>query len=390
MEKTLFQHTEQAFVHKSDLELKKARFIFWLMGQNTLSSILSNCAVFLLKIHFPIEWLIKKTVYQQFCGGETAEEYGKILLEMKKNNMHAILDYSVEGNEQEVDFEHTKSVLISLLDQAKDNSTIPCICLKVTGLARFLILEKVSANQSLSSDEQKEWDRVLDRMHDIALQCLHFNKPLYIDAEESWIQPAIDFICEQLMEKYNTQKIIVYTTLQMYRHDRLPYLEQLFQNAQRLGYKLGVKLVRGAYLEKENKRALDMGYVSPIHTSKNATDADYQKASDFCFDHRDYIDVCLGTHNETSCLHIIDRMGSSGLPNNYQGIWFSQLFGMSDHISYNLSTRGYQVSKYLPFGPVKKTMPYLIRRAEENSSIAGQMSKEFLVYDKEIKRRKRL
>lgn len=387
MPSSLFKNTELAFQHKSIGQLKKARFLFWLMGQNIVSKLLSSTTSRLLQWHIPISWFVKKTIYEQFCGGENQHEYRIVLEHMQKSNLYAILDYSVEGKEEDSDFLNTQHVILELLEEAKQNVAIPCVCLKITGIARFALLEKMSSNLPLEDAEKKEWTVLVQRLEEICNKCLLINKPLYIDAEESWIQPAIDQLCEYLIKKYNRQRVVIYTTIQFYRHDRFKYLEQLLHDAEQNNYFLGIKLVRGAYLEKENERALSLKQVSPIHVSKQNTDADYNQGLALCFKHLNRTEICLGTHNEESCLHMIELMKTAGIPNKHPNIWFSQLYGMSDHISYNLSVLGYNVSKYLPFGPVHQTMPYLIRRANENSSISGQMSKEYQIYDQEIKRR---
>lgn len=362
--------------------------MFWLMGQNHLSNLLSKMALWALKVKLPMDWLVKATVYKQFCGGENEVEYAGVLANMQRQHLFAILDYSVEGKESEADFEHTYQVLLSLVGQAKKYPNIPCICLKMTGLVSFSLLEKKSNGVLLSEEEKKQWELLLVRLDRLCEQCRQADLPLYIDAEESWIQPAIDRVVETLMSRYNKQKALVYQTIQMYRWDRLQYLKDLYEQAIQQSYYLGIKIVRGAYLEKERLRAFEQGYKSPIQPNKESTDLDYHQAILFCFERLAHVEICLGTHNEESCLYMTQLMELSNKPKNTPGIWFSQLYGMSDHISYNLAAQGYHVSKYLPFGPVKHTMPYLIRRAQENSSIAGQMGKEYGLYVKELQRRK--
>ncbi len=389
MPHTIFDNTEVAFKEKSNSSLHFSKILFRIMGNKKISDFLSNITSFLITYHFPITWLVKKTIYKQFCGGENKKEYSLVLEKLKHQNLHAILDYSVEGKERDEDYEKTKNVILELLEEAKENTSIPCVCLKLTGISRFELLKKISEKDSLNISENNEYHKLLSRLKIIVETCIVVNKPLYIDAEESWIQPAIDKICEELMFTYNTdKKAYVYTTIQMYRNDRFSYLTNLIETAKSKNQKIGIKLVRGAYIEKENKRAEELKYQSPIHTSKEATDADYNKAVQSIFENLSHIEICLGTHNEESCAYIVGLMKINNLSNNYPSIWFSQLYGMSDHISYNLAHNGYNVSKYLPFGPVKQTMPYLIRRAQENSSISGQMSKELRLYIKELRRRK--
>lgn len=359
------------------------------MGNATLVKLFSSLTLLALKLGFPIAYFIKKTIFKQFCGGESLEASQAAVAMLRKNNVEAILDYSVEGKNSEEAFEKTKKELIRLIENAKRFSKDPTTCMKITGLGRFELLEKITEHpESLSEREMLEWSGVESRVEEICQAAHDLDVRIYIDAEDSWIQGAIDKLAEKMMRKFNGKRAIVFTTAQLYRHDRLAYVTMLIRDAAVRNYKLGVKLVRGAYMEKENERARSMGYPSPIQASKAATDSDYNACLKLVLDHIEHVELCAGTHNEDSCLYLVDLMKEHGLANNHPHIYFSQLFGMSDNISYNLSAFQYNVSKYLPYGPVKETVPYLIRRAEENTSIAGQMGKELRLVLEEKKRRK--
>lgn len=384
-----FSNTATAFEHKSDRDLFLSYIIFRLTKNPILVKMLAQAAKIALAIGLPIKGLIKVTVFKQFCGGEKKEEYTKVISQLGKSSIGTILDYSVEGSEDEASFENTKNELLGLIEQSKSDPNIPCTCMKMTGIATFDLLEKVASGQSLSQQEKKEWEKVESRLDMICKASFNAGKPIYIDAEESWIQDPIDRLVEKMMAAYNSGKAIVYTTLQLYRWDRNDYFKRLIEDARANGYKLGIKIVRGAYLEKENERARKMGYTTPINPTKEATDEEYNRAVEIFMDNIDVVDICVGTHNEESCRLLLDLMNQQNLPNNHPNIYFSQLFGMSDTISFNLAKAGYNVSKYLPFGPVESTLPYLTRRAEENTAIAGQMSKELEIIEKERIRRKK-
>jgi proline dehydrogenase len=383
-----FENTEIAFKNKSDREIKNSIFLFRIMGNAVLTKILTSTTQFLLNIHFPIKFAIKSTIYKQFCGGETIDEAKKVIHEMGKWNVHSILDYSVEGEDNELQFDLTKKELLHVVELAATENFIPVACLKITGIGRFSILEKVSSKKELNEHEKNEFLRLKSRLFEICKSCYDKQVPIYIDAEESWIQPAIDDLVEEMMMQYNHQKAIIFNTIQFYRHDRLAYLNKMIHQAKQNQYMLGIKIVRGAYMEKENERAKKMNYPSPIQPNKEKTDEDYNIALEIITDNINFVEVCCGTHNEKSCLYMCELMQKKNIPNNHPHIYFSQLYGMSDHISFNLAKSGYQVSKYLPYGPIESTMPYLIRRAEENTSIAGQMGKELKLILGEQKRRR--
>jgi proline dehydrogenase len=341
-----------------------------------------------INLHLPIKGIIKSTVFQQFCGGESMEECALRIDELAQYHIKTILDYSVEGKASEKDFNRTMKQTLASLDFANKNKNIPFSVFKVTGVARFELLEKVNFGKVLSEEEQKEYDRALHRIHKICKKASQYKIPVMIDAEESWIQDTIDGIVEDLMKEYNKQDAIVYNTLQMYRHDRLDYFKKAHNNSQHNGYFIGMKLVRGAYMDKENARALKMGYPTPIQANKEASDRDYDLALEYACENIHGISICAGTHNEESSQHLIQLMKLHEIEKSDSKIYFAQLLGMSDHISYNLAADGYNTVKYVPYGPVKDVFPYLIRRADENTSIAGQTSRELNLIIQERKRRK--
>jgi proline dehydrogenase len=383
-----FEDTSIAFQHKSDQELLLSYLIFGLTKSPFLVKFLSQAAKFTLSIGLPVKPLIKATVFKQFCGGEKKEEYSKVIAKLGKAAIGTILDYSVEGTQDEVGFEDTNKELLNIIEQSKSNPNIPCTCMKMTAIGSFELLEKITSNDVLSKDEQREWNKIKNRLDVICKASYRADKPIYIDAEESWIQAAIDRLAEEMMPKYNKDKAIVFTTLQLYRWDRIDYFKQLIEKARSGSYKIGIKIVRGAYLEKERERARRLGYQSPINPSKSETDREYNKALELFIENIDVVEICVGTHNEYSCKLLVQYMAENKLVNNHPHIYFSQLYGMSENISFNLANAGYNVSKYLPFGPVESTLPYLARRAEENTAIAGQMSKELEIIVKERRRRK--
>ena len=383
-----FENTAIAFGHKTDKELDFSIWLFKLMQNQTLVKWSTSAAQLALNLHLPISRIVKATVFKQFCGGETIEDCNKAIISLGKAGIGAILDYSIEGAQDEETFNSTAEELLRNSDKASSSPHIPVTCMKLTGIIRFGLLEKVSADIELSDTEKQEYSRGIRRVHRICERAHKNGVPIYIDAEETWIQPAIDRLAEGMMRQYNSEKAIVFTTMQMYRHDQIDHLHKLLDEAKREGFVAGVKFVRGAYLEKENERAIKMGYPTLMQPNKESSDKDYNKALQISIQNIQNISICAGTHNEYSSQFLTELMKKAGLPNNHPHIYFSQLYGMSDHISYNLANKGYSVSKYLPYGPVKATMPYLIRRAEENSAIAGQMSKELQLLTSEKNRRK--
>lgn len=384
-----FDNTEIAFSGKSDKDLRRSYWLFRLIGNPSLVRIGSALTTFAIKTHLPIKGIIKATIFRQFVGGETIEECNRTIGELGKYNVGTILDYSVEGKESEADFDACCKETIATIERAKNEPHIPFCVFKVTGLARFALLEKVTAGETLTEAEQQEWAHVEKRVDAISSAAHAAGKPLFIDAEESWIQQAIDDLADAMMKKYNTGKAIVYNTFQLYRKDRLAYLKQSFEKATKDGYYLGAKLVRGAYMEKERKRAEEKGYPSPIQDTKADSDRDYDLALQFCTEHPDRIAICAGTHNESSSKLLVQLMADKKIAAGNNHFFFSQLLGMSDHISFNLSNAGYNVAKYVPYGPVKEVLPYLIRRAQENTSVKGQTGRELGLIIKEKKRRKK-
>ncbi|GAB4380361.1 MAG: proline dehydrogenase family protein [Salibacteraceae bacterium] len=383
-----FRDFSTAFAHLSDSELRFSYYIFKLMNNATLTAVLTTMAEWALRWRLPVGWIVKPTIFRVFCGGETIRESLKAVEKLGINGIGAILDYSVEGQEKEREFAKTELEIVRILQLAKDHPHIPAACIKISGIASNRLLEKLSAGEELSAIEKVDAETLRQRFARICQTAYDCRVPLYVDAEESWIQDAIDRLVEEMMEKHNRERAIVFQTIQMFRHDRLGYFTDLLDRSRQRGFKLGLKIVRGAYLDKERARAKEMGYPSPIQPDKAATDRDYNRALKLGVDNLDWVEICAGTHNEESCQYLTELMQEKGLPNNHPHIYFSQLYGMSDYLSFNLAAAGYNVSKYLPYGPVRATLPYLIRRAKENSAIAGQMSKEFSMIAAELKRRK--
>ncbi|MCC5917905.1 MAG: proline dehydrogenase family protein [Cryomorphaceae bacterium] len=383
-----FDNTEVAFKYRTSSELKKAYYMFKMLGYPWLVRLGKKTLIPAIEIGLPLQGLVKITVFKQFCGGETAEESNEVIDRIKGYGVKAILDYSVEGNENEKEFEKTTTKLLKTVKMAETQKAIPFAVFKVTGVCRHELLEKKSRNEPLNYEEEQEWTRVRQRVLRICEAGAKNDFPVMIDAEESWIQGGIDELCEEMMARFNKEKPLVYNTVQMYRHDRLNYLMDLHIRAQQEKYLLGIKVVRGAYMEKERERAALMGYPSPIQLDKAASDHDYDKAIEFIVDHLDQIHLVAGTHNEASSIHLVNIMNTKGIAPDDGRIYFSQLYGMSDNLSFNLANAGYNVVKYLPFGPVKEVLPYLIRRAEENTSVKGQTGRELALIEKELKRRR--
>jgi proline dehydrogenase len=383
-----FNNTQVAFAGKTDQELNRAYVLFKAIGFNFLvktGPVLVNAA---LALRLPIKGLIKSTIFAHFCGGETIRECNKRISELYSYKIGTILDYSVEGKETEQDFDNCVEETIATIHRAKGDPAIPFSVFKVTGLAPFSLLEKLDAKAELSNEEQHQYGKVAGRVDKICRAAYEAGVPVFIDAEESWIQDTVDTLAEAMMEKYNREKAVVYNTIQLYRSDRLAFLRQSVERARGKGYFPGFKLVRGAYMEKERARAEKSGYPSPIQPDKASTDRDYDEALRFCVSHLDQLALCAGTHNEQSSLLLTELMKQQGIEPGDKRIFFSQLLGMSDHISYNLANAGFNVAKYVPYGPVTAVLPYLIRRANENTSISGQTGRELGLIQKEKKRRR--
>jgi proline dehydrogenase len=383
-----FEDTSIAFKHKSDRDLLLSYLIFSLTKHPFLVKFLSKAAKLSLAMGLPVKPIIKATVFHQFCGGETRHEYQKVIAQLGRAGIGAILDYSVEGGGDEAGFEETKDAILQTIQQAGSNKNIPCACMKMTGVVAESLLEKMTAGIVLSKEDELAWERLRQRLSEICTLAGEGGTPIYIDAEESWVQGVIDDLAEEMMLTFNRKRAVVFTTLQMYRTDRVGYFKKLIENARQNDFLLGIKIVRGAYMEQERERARRRGYPSPIYPDKPGTDRAFDETLHIFMDHMDVVEICVGTHNETSCKLLTGLMAERGIPSNHPHICFSQLYGMSDHISYKLADAGYNVTKYLPFGPVASTLPYLARRAEENTAIAGQMGKELEIIVRERQRRR--
>lgn len=385
-----FDNTEIAFQSKTNKDLKRAYWLFKIIASPTIVKIGKYFTNLSLKIGLPIRKPVKATIFKQFCGGETIEECKETIKHLGSFQVGTILDYSVEGKTTDEDFDKTVKIIINTIDRAKNDKNIPFAVFKVTGIARFDLLEKASnKNHKLTDNEQKEIQVIINRIDKIAKAAYDAKVPLFIDAEETWIQDAIDTWTFEMMMKYNKEEPIVYNTLQMYRHDRLEFLKDSYELAKKNGVFYGVKLVRGAYMEKERERAALMSYPSPIQSNKEATDFDYNAALNFIIKHSEVFALCAGTHNEESSLILTQLLNENAISPDNKHFYFAQLLGMSDHISYNLSHAGFQVAKYVPFGPIKEVMPYLLRRADENTSVAGQTGRELSLIIRELERRKK-
>jgi proline dehydrogenase len=385
----IFDNTKIAFAVKSNAELNRAYFLFKMIANPTLVSVGTSLTNFGLKLHLPIEGIIRKTVFDHFCGGINENDCLKVVDDMFTKGVSSILDYSVEGKEEETQFDVALEMTLKTIEFAKEKKSIPFAVFKPTGFGRLDLYTKVGEKQSLTETEKSEWNRVITRFDKVCKTAFEKDVCLLIDAEESWMQQAADDLVEEMMQKYNKQKAIVFNTLQMYCWDRMDYLKSLHERAKKDGFYIGMKVVRGAYMEKENKRALEKGYPTPICESKKATDENYNIAVDYMMKHIDKMAIFAGTHNEESSYKLMEMMETNGIAKNDIRIWFGQLYGMSDNISYNLAESGYNVAKYLPFGPVRDVMPYLIRRAQENTSVAGQTNRELNLLALERSRRKK-
>jgi proline dehydrogenase len=384
-----FDDTKIAFKHQSDKDLKRSLWLFKMISNNLLVKFGPFFTKLALAIRLPITGLIKATIFKQFCGGEDIQECTPIIRHLESAGVGTILDYSVEGGEEEKIFDETANEIIKTIQKAVEMPVgIPFCVFKITGVARFSLLEKVNNKEELKSFEELEWEKAHNRIEAICKKAFDFNKHIMIDAEESWIQGVIDDVAIEMMRKFNKEKAIVFNTYQLYRHDKLSSLIVNEALARTEGFYLGAKLVRGAYMEKERKRAAEMGYVSPIQPDKISTDRDYDAAVDFCLENISRVAFVAGTHNQHSCQALANEMELKGIEPKNPHVYFSQLLGMSDNLSFNLSNAGYNVAKYVPYGPVKAVLPYLFRRAEENTAIAGQMGRELSLIAKEVKRRR--
>jgi proline dehydrogenase len=400
-----FDNTAIAFAPKSDQELKDAHWLFSMMGKPWLVQLGSRLAPWAINVGLPVKGLIRKTIFRQFVGGETLADTIPVAKKLGEYGVQVILDYGVEGKEGEANYDHARDEFIRVIRFAATQPNIPFMSIKVTGLARFALLEKLDglmhkaegrslaehyqkALMLLSAEESNEWQRVHERVKQICEAAKAARVGFLVDAEETWIQDPVDALTMQMMEQYNREEVVVYNTIQLYRHDRLAFLKESYQTAEEKDFILGAKLVRGAYMEKERKRAQEKNYPSPIQPDKEASDRDYNEAVRFCIGHLDRIAVIVASHNEYSNSLAAQLMMEKGLPLDHAHVHFSQLLGMSDNITFNLAGAGCRVSKYLPFGPIKDVVPYLMRRAQENTSVGGQTSRELALIQKELKRRK--
>ena len=383
----MFKNTEIAFSLKTDSELERAYFLFKMINNQPLVKIGTVATNFALKAKLPVEGLIRATVFDHFCGGVNEDDCMAVVDKLFTKKVASVLDYSVEGKETNEQFESTANKTLDIISFCKEKESLPFAVFKPTGLGRFALFEKVSKKEKLTAEENIEWQSIKVRFDNICSFAYNMNVPVLIDAEESWMQDAADDLVLDMMKKYNKKRAIVFNTAQMYRWDRLAYLKSIFEMAKTENFYPGFKLVRGAYMEKENDRAKDMGYTSPICKSKIETDKNFNEALIFLLENLNICEIFIGSHNEESNLLAIDFMQKNHISNKDHRIWFGQLYGMSDHISFNLAHHDYQVAKYLPFGPVKDVMPYLIRRAEENTSVAGQTSRELMLIKAERNRR---
>ncbi|WP_192346277.1 proline dehydrogenase family protein [Algoriphagus sp. Y33] len=381
-----FENLKVAFASKSDSELRKMYMVFAMLNNKFVSNLgiaLTNLG---FRLHLPIKGIMKRTMFGHFCGGETIAESTSAAQKLAEYGVESTLDYSVEGEGDEASYDQTCAEILKTIEKAENQSSLPFAVFKVTGLGDYQIMTKMQAGEMLSKEESLAFDRMKKRVDQLCSTAFQKGIKILVDAEESWFQDVIDELAYEAMEKYNLKTCIVYNTYQMYRHDMLARLKAAEAVAKAKGYLLGAKLVRGAYMEKEAERAAEMGYQSPIQPSKSATDKDYDLGVGFCIEHGVYL--VSGSHNEASNHLVVKLIEKHGIDKNSDRVFFAQLYGMSDNISFNLADAGYRVLKYVPYGPVEKVMPYLIRRASENSSIAGQSSREFSLIKREITRRK--
>lgn len=386
---SIFENTQLAFSNKTDKQLKKAYWLFKMVAQPTLTNLGTGILNFTIKNNFPfIKNIVKNTMFEQFCGGETREECLKVINTLHHSGVGSILDYSVEGKSEEEVFDKVYHEILDIINFSAGNPAIPFVVFKPTAFGRIELYEKVGKKEGLTQEETAEWERITARFEGVCKLCYEKDLKVMVDAEETWMQDAVDHLTELMMEKYNQQKPIVWNTIQMYRTGRIAYMTSHLHRAKEKNYFIGYKLVRGAYMEKERARAEEKGYPSPIQLTKQDSDNNYNDGIHFVFDHLDKISAFFGTHNEESTELIMKYMEEYELPHNNPHIYFGQLYGMSDNITFYLSDKGYNVAKYLPYGPVKDVTPYLTRRAQENTSVAGQTGRELGLIERELKRRK--
>ena len=384
-----FNDTKIAFKIKSNTDLKRAYWLFRIIGSPAVVKVGKFFMIIALKLRLPVNFIVKRTIFKQFCGGETISDCTKTIRSLEAHQIGTILDYSVEGKIKEDDFDRTAKIIIETIKKASTEKSIPFAVFKITGISEFSLLEKASEKRaSLTPSEENKMDQVKSRINNICHSAKKMGVPVFIDAEESWVQDIIDEWAFEMMLLYNKEKCIVYNTIQMYRHDRLEFLKNCFSKAKEENISYGVKLVRGAYMEKERMRAEEFGYPSPIQPDKKSCDRDYDLALDYILDKINYFSLVAGTHNENSSKKLALSLKERNISKDDSRIYFAQLLGMSDHISFNLAHHQFNVAKYVPFGPVKEVLPYLLRRADENTSVAGQTGRELSLIKKELQERK--
>ncbi len=383
-----FDNTEIAFASKTRKQLKRLHLLFRLLNNNALSNMGKSLTLWAFKWHLPIKNMVKNSIFEAFVGGESIDESQRVIKELAKYNIETILDYGVEAKNDEKILDEIASTLVRKIAYVKEDPNTNIASSKITALSSDYLLEKVSLGQGLNPQDEAAWERVIERVEMISKAAYDSGNSIYFDAEESWMQQAIDDLVMMMMRKYNKERPIVFNTIQLYRHDRLSYLKELYEHAKNEHYILAVKLVRGAYMEKERERAAEMNYASPIQPDKEATDRDYNLAIAFCLEHIDEIAMCVATHNEESNYLLEELIVKHNVNKDHKHIITSQLYGMGDHLTFNLAKEGYNASKYVPYGPVKELIPYLIRRAQENTSVDGQTSRELALIKKELIRRK--
>jgi proline dehydrogenase len=387
MKENPFNNTSNAFSLRSDKDLKKAHFIFSAMSKPWLVDVGSKATMLALKWGLPVKGIINSTIFQQFCGGTTDEECMPLVGKMFEKGVSSILDYSVEGKENEADFDAVVGKKLTLIHMASENNALPFEVVKPTAIGRFYIWQKMSEQKTLTVVEQLEWERIYNRIDLLCKTAVDNDIALLFDGEESWMQDAADQLVGEMMQKYNHGRAYIYNTVQCYRHDRLDYIMNLYEYAKANGFLIGAKIVRGAYMEKERERARAYNYSSPICKDKVATDEMYNHVMRYILDRLDVIKICVGTHNEVSTLEAMKFIIEKEVEPNTNDVWFGQLYGMSDNLTFNLAALGFNTFKVLPFGPIEEVMPYLIRRAQENTSVAGQTGRELTLIEQEMKRR---
>ncbi|MBB6460867.1 proline dehydrogenase family protein [Flammeovirga kamogawensis] len=382
-----FENTQTAFAWRNNAELKQTYALFTMMHSPGLVKFGTSLLNMAFTLRLPIKTIVKMTLFKQFCGGETIEDSSETIDKLGSYHIGSILDYSVEGAQNDKSFDKTEAEIIKTIKKSAQDDNVPFSVFKLTGIAAVDLLEKVHAGEILSGEDELQWNKVVSRVKNLCKTAYDHNVRIFIDAEETWLQDPVDQLVYDMMRLYNKETAIVYNTYQMYLKSKLEQLKSDFEKAQEEGFILGVKLVRGAYMEKEGERAQKMNYPNPIQDTKEATDKDYNAAIAFIMENNSGFALCAGSHNEKSNHLLVELMNKYGIADNNVNFFFAQLFGMSDHISFNLSKAGYNVAKYLPYGPVKEALPYLFRRAEENTSVAGQASRELTLVSTEIKRR---